>query len=189
MSKIRTGKMLLASLTLVTVLALTGFGLAGTVNFTLPYLHSNNGLTTYCMVSNMNPSTSTDNTTSDTTATFKVMATEKGAPAQTVHTIPTEFTPKSGTMRMFVFRQNAIYNGSGTKILSFSDEISTDDGNYRSGGNNMQAYSGMLSVTSSTATCQTITMACMQSNYGDGYGAGKRFAGYTCSDGTNLLAY
>ncbi|MBF0515778.1 MAG: hypothetical protein HQK97_01500 [Nitrospirae bacterium] len=179
MSKSKTMKRALASLTLVTVLVLSGLVWAGTASFTLPYLHSSSGLTTYCMVSNLNPGTSTDNTTSDTTGSFQVMATEKGGPTQAAHSIPASFTPKSGTMRFFVFRQNAIYNGAGAQVVSFSDEIPN-------GGVN--GYAGILSFTSSTATCKTISIACMQSNTGDG-SSGKRFANSVCNDGTNTISY
>lgn len=180
----KTVKRVFAPLALAAVFILAGVLYytnteAGTVTINLPYLHTSNSMVTYCMVSNTNfdNATRTDNTTSDTTATFKVMATERGAASQTTHTFPAAYTPRSGVMQMYSFRQNAIYNGTGAQVVSLSDEFPA---------NVLNAYSGKMTITSSTASCQTITLACMQATTDM---SGKRYVGYTCSDGTNILSY
>ncbi|MBF0488108.1 MAG: hypothetical protein HQK98_08090 [Nitrospirae bacterium] len=174
-------KRMLAPLAVAAVFVLAGVlcqhtrAEAGTVNLTLPYLYTDGLMVTYCMVSNLNP----DNTTSDnsTTATFKVMTKETGGAAQTAHSIASQYAPMSGFTRMLYFSKNSIYNRNGTVVASLSDELPSGT---------ITAYSGVLTITSSTATCKTIVMSCLQTQSGV---VEKRFVGYTCDDGTNLVGY
>lgn len=169
-------KMSMASLALVAALISAGTLWAGTVNITLPYLYTDGNMITYCLISNL---TKSDNTTTDnsTTTTFKVMTTETGGAAQTSHTIASQYAPIAGVTRMLTFSKTSIYNRGGTQVVSLSDELPSGT---------LTAYTGMLTITSSTATCKTITMTCLQTQAGI---TEKRFAGYTCDDGTNVLAY
>ncbi len=194
MSKLKRSGVVMASLALAAVLVSGGVFLlstqteAGTASYTMPFLTSHGNVPTYCVISNLNKgdnSTVSDNSTSDTTATFAVMATEKGGSSQTAKAIPTKYTPKSGFVRVLTFKGKGIYAGNDF-IVDLSGELaknSLKDDDVK----NPMIYTGVLAVTSSTATCKTITISCMQGNPD---GGGKRLiGGFFCDDGTNLVAY
>ncbi|MCG6553112.1 MAG: hypothetical protein L7F77_12370 [Candidatus Magnetominusculus sp. LBB02] len=188
MSKWKVSVRVSALFVLAAVLIMTGVVWAGTANFTMPFLSTSNSTPTYCVVSNFNKGdNSTNDNSSDTTVTFKVMATDKGGSSQTAYSIPAQYTPKSGYVRVLSFIKTGIYTDNGQLAVDLSGDLGTTSSGSNKASKPTLMYTGSLAVTSTTATCKTISMSCVQ---GSSEGNGKRtIIGYTCDDGTNLLSY